>query len=193
MTSKKTPSNEAIEVEQVLPRPVFVSAIPRNGYQTTLTLSEAEKAAVCTFYNLLEVLKFEANITLTKRTTTKFIVEGRLQAKVHQPCVVSLAPVETIIDEDINLVLLPEDEFDRFLERKDEDGSLIISLEDDIPDTYQGDKIELGVLVLEHLALGLDPYPQAAGAVLEEGADDGELRQNPFAGLAALKDKLKPN
>ncbi|MEP3233939.1 MAG: DUF177 domain-containing protein [Hyphomicrobiales bacterium] len=193
MTSKKTPSNEAIEVEHVLPRPLAVSAIPRNGYQTTLTLSDDEKAAVCTFYNLLEVLKFEADITLTKRTTTKFIVEGRLKAKVHQPCVVSLAPVETIIDEDINLVLLPEDEFERFLERKDEDGSLIISLEDDIPDTYQGDKVQLGVLVLEHLALGLHPYPQAEGAELEEGSDDGELRQNPFAGLASLKDKLKPN
>lgn len=193
MASKKTPSNEAIEVEQVLPRPLAVSTIPRNGYQTTLTLNDDEKAAVCTFYNLLEVLRFEADITLTKRTTTKFIVEGRLKAEVHQPCVVSLAPVETIIDEDINLVLLPEDEFERFLERKDEDGSLIISLEDDIPDTYQGDKVELGVLVLEHLALGLNPYPQAEGAELEEGADDGELRQNPFAGLASLKDKLKPN
>ena len=193
MANKNSASNEAVEVEQVLPRPVAVSTIPRNGYQTTLTLNDDEKAAVCTFYNLLDVLRFEADITLTKRTTTKFIVGGRLRAKVHQPCVVSLAPVETIIDEDINLVLLPEDEFDRFLERKDEDGSLIISLEDDIPDTYQGDKVELGVLVLEHLALGLNPYPQAEGAVLEEGADDGELRQNPFAGLASLKDKLKPN
>lgn len=193
MASNNTPSNAEIEVEQVLPRSVAVSTIPRNGYQTTLTLNDDEKADVCKFYNLLEVLKFEADITLTKRTTTKFIVEGRLKAKVHQPCVVSHAPVETIIDEDINLILLPEDEFDRFLERKDEDGSLIISIEDDIPDTYQGDKIQLGVLVLEHLALGLNPYPQAEGAVLEEGADDGELRQNPFAGLASLKDKLKPN
>jgi len=162
MANKNSASNEAVEVEQVLPRPVAVSTIPRNGYQTTLTLNDDEKAAVCTFYNLLDVLRFEADITLTKRTTTKFIVEGRLRAKV-------------------------------FLERKDEDGSLIISLEDDIPDTYQGDKVELGVLVLEHLALGLNPYPQAEGAVLEEGADDGELRQNPFAGLASLKDKLKPN
>ena len=193
MSSKNSPPSDTVDVEQVLPRAVAVSTIPRNGYQTTLTLNQEEKAAVCAFYDLLDILSFEADITLTKRTTTKFIVEGRLKAKVHQPCVVSLAPVETNIDEEINLVLLPEDEFDRFLEQKDEDGSLIISLEDDIPDTYQGDKIELGVLVLEHLALGLNPYPQAEGAVLEEGADDGELRQNPFAGLASLKDKLKPN
>jgi len=162
MASKNSSSNEAIDVEQVFPRSVAISTIPRNGYQATLTLNDDEKAAICQFYNLLDVLRFEAEMTLTKRTTTKFVVE-------------------------------PEDEFDRFLERKDEDGSLIISLEDDIPDTYQGDKIELGVLVLEHLALGLNPYPQAEGAVLAEGADDGELRQNPFASLASLKDKLKPN
>lgn len=193
MASKNSSSNEAIDVEQVFPRAVAISTIPRNGYQATLTLNDDEKAAICQFYNLLDVLRFEAEMTLTKRTTTKFVVEGRLKAKVHQPCVVSHAAVETVIDEEINLVLLPEDEFDRFIERKDEDGSLIISLEDDIPDTYQGDKIELGVLVLEHLALGLNPYPQAEGAALAEGADDGELRQNPFASLASLKDKLKPN
>ena len=106
MANKNSASNEAVEVEQVLPRPVTVSTIPRNGYQTTLTLNDDEKAALCAFYNLLDVLRFEAEITLTKRTTTKFIVEGRLKAKVHQPCVVSLAPVETVIDEDISLICL---------------------------------------------------------------------------------------
>lgn len=179
--------------ETILSRPVPIATIPRNGYQTTVTLSDHEKEAICTFYNLIDIVSFEAAITLTKRTTTKFVLEGHLKATVHQACVVSLQPVKTVIDEDINLVLLPEAEMENLLEQRDDDGSLILSIEEDIPDTYSGENIQLGALVLEHLALGLNPYPQAEGAEISEWSDDGEFRQNPFAELAALKGKLKPN
>ncbi|MEM8843046.1 MAG: DUF177 domain-containing protein, partial [Pseudomonadota bacterium] len=68
--------------------------------------------------------------------------------------------------------------------------------DDDGPDPL-GDEIDLAGLMLESLALALDPYPRVEGAALETAvfAEPGvapmtDEDARPFAKLAALRAKL---
>ena len=55
------------------------------------------------------------------------------------------------------------------------------------PDLYHGGRIDLGVIVGEHLALGLDPYPRAPGVDFQPHVeDDPRDDPSPFAALKNL-------
>jgi hypothetical protein len=56
---------------------------------------------------------------------------------------------------------------------------------DDPPDVLDGEDIDLGGYVVEHLSLELDPFPRAPGAEFIAPKDDTDL--SPFAVLRLLK------
>lgn len=116
---------------------------------------------------------------------------AHLGATVTQPCVVTLAPVTTRIEEDIErrylaeLPALPEDEDEVEMP---EDDSI-----DPLPST-----LDVAVVMTEALALALPLYPRADDAELGETVvtEPGKTPlkdedTKPFAGLAALRDALK--
>lgn len=177
--------------QNLLARAIRITGVPKKGQRTKVTLLEEEKQAICVFYSLQEITHFEAKTFLEKKTTTKFRLTGTLNADVVQTCVLSLKPVRTLIEEDIDLTLVPTSEFEKQMERIDDDGLIVLGLDTDVPDTYDHGVIELGNFVLEHFALGLDPYPRAEDAEIDKSAimEAGEV--SPFAGLAALKVKMK--
>ena len=105
-------------------------------------------------------------------------LSGQLQARVVQPCVVTLEPVETAIDEPVERLFSPH--------LRAPEGEEV-----EMPDeTVEplGQWIDLGAILEEALALALPLYPRAAGvAPLEETEPETEDdRQRPFAGLADL-------
>ena len=117
-------------------------------------------------------------------------LEATLGATVVQPCVVSLAPVTTRIDEKV---------VRRFLFQLPEDESEEEEIEMPEDDTIErlGREIDLDAVMIEALALALPLYPRATGAALETAQftkpgkaplSDEDIR--PFAGLKALRDKL---
>lgn len=109
-------------------------------------------------------------------------VTGRLTAQVIQPCVVTLAPVRTALDEPVERVFSPH----VAIPEGDE-----VEMPDDAHEAL-GQFIDLDAIMAEELALALPLYPRAAGASLsgpEPDQDDG-LRK-PFAGLADLLKKPK--
>lgn len=179
--------------EMLLSRTARVSSIPKKGQHVIIRLSDEEKQAIAAFYSLQDIPAFEAKILLEKVTSTKVHMTGVVTADVIQSCVHSLAPVPTRVEEEIDLTLVPQDAPTRSHRPISEEPVLVLGLEDDMPDLYDQDTIEVGALTLEHFCLGLQPYPQAAGAdfrSLHQLKDDKE--PSPFAGLAALRDKLKP-
>ena len=118
-------------------------------------------------------------------------LEGTLGATVVQPCVVTLAPVATRIDEQVTRRYLPAAQIDT-----PEPGSEIEMPEDDTVEPL-GDTISPQAVMIEALVLTLPLYPRAEEAALgeavytEEGAEplrDSDLK--PFSGLAGLRDKL---
>jgi uncharacterized metal-binding protein YceD (DUF177 family) len=60
--------------------------------------------------------------------------------------------------------------------------------DDDLPDYFEGNEIDLADLVLEVFALAIDLYPRKPGAELpEDMAGDDPAELSPFAALKALK------
>ena len=116
-------------------------------------------------------------------------LRATLGATVVQPCVVTLAPVTTRIDEPVERLFLTE-------MAQPEPGTEVEMPEDDRAEPL-GAEIDLGAVMLEALALALPEWPRAEGAELTEKAftepgktpmSDEEAR--PFAGLRTLRDKL---
>lgn len=117
-------------------------------------------------------------------------LKARLGATVVQPCVTTLEPVTTRIDEDVSRVFLAN--YDK-LQPEGEEAEM--------PDLDEadplGEEIALDRVMIEALSLALPLYPRAEGAekvdlsVTEPGkAPLSDEDVKPFAGLAALRDKL---
>lgn len=135
----------------------------------------------------LKKLRFDgALIPMGKRD---WRIDAQLGASAQQACVVSLDPVTTRIDENIERSYTAHYEFP--------DESEFEVPQDDTADPLP-DTLDLIDVVLEALALALPPYPRKPGvqsdvvAVTEPGKaamTDEDAR--PFAGLAALRDRLE--
>ncbi|WP_238366547.1 YceD family protein [Mesobacterium pallidum] len=116
-------------------------------------------------------------------------LEAHLGATVVQPCVVSLIPVTTRIEEDVT----------RRYTRDMPDPGDADEVEMPEDDTLEplGAEIDIEAAMIEALALALPPYPRADGAALDDATftEPGKAAMSdddvkPFAGLAALRDKL---
>jgi hypothetical protein len=101
---------------------------------------------------------------------------------VTQNCVVTLDPVESEIDEAVDLVFAPP------AVAAVEDGAAIHEVDaEDPPEALRDGTVDLGALATEFLILGIDPYPRKPGAVFEAPAQADDPVSHPFAALAALK------
>ena len=131
-----------------------------------------------------------ATVTLESRKSGKIVVvAGDFEAAVTQTCVVTLEPLSRSVSEAFAIRLAPEPE--------PGDASVIEidPVTDEEPEPIEGESVDIGELVTQHLSLALDPYPRAEGASLEPGAlaagdrTDDEGEAGPFAKLAQLKPK----
>ena len=69
--------------------------------------------------------------------------------------------------------------------------SLVVEVRDDLPDNLVGGVADLSELIIETLALAIDPYPREPNAELpEEAFDPDGAEELPFAQLKPLRDKL---
>jgi uncharacterized metal-binding protein YceD (DUF177 family) len=108
-------------------------------------------------------------------------VTGTVRAAIRQPCVVTLEPVETAVEEAFDVRLHPDVE---------ESASVEVDPEaPDPPEPLASDLVDVGAIALEHFVLGIEPYPRAPGVAFEPVVEDGEEEPSPFAALAALKDR----
>jgi uncharacterized metal-binding protein YceD (DUF177 family) len=101
-----------------------------------------------------------------------FQVTGQVTADVSQACIVTLEPVAEHISEEINLRFLPAEKLEKT--RRDELLEVEVAFDaepEDEPEVFSGDTFDLGPLIIEHMALGLNPYPRKAGAELGNQAE----------------------
>jgi hypothetical protein len=67
------------------------------------------------------------------------------------------------------------------------DGEIELDLEaDDPPDVLDGDVLDLGAYLVEHLALEIDPFPRKPGVAFEAPAEPAA--PSPFDALKRLKE-----
>jgi hypothetical protein len=133
-------------------------------------------------------------------------ITGEMRARIAQICVVSLDPFETEIVEPIDVKFAPVAADERPPEltasaargrrrsapSKEPPTPVVEFGGEDPPDPIIDGRVDLGALVAEFLALGLDPYPRKPGVEFQETPPPAEPAESPFAKLQALKEKLSP-
>jgi len=120
-----------------------------------------EREALARRFELLSLNRLEAEIRLKRVGGGMIRLTGRLSADVAQACVVSLEPVASALEQDFT-VLYGATELDK---------TVMVYLESDASEPFDGDAIDIGEAVAQQLALALDPYPRAPGVSLEWSGD----------------------
>lgn len=175
MSTKAAPLFDAV---------VRIDKLPASGRSVSIDADLATRDAIAEAMNIVSVEQFVANLTVVP-LRGGLRAQGRLDAKITQASVVTQNPVTQTVSEEIDRVFLPAGR-----DKPAAPGAEIyVDLEDDdFPDHIDGPEVDLSALVLETLALALDPYPRLDGESLNdldlkpEGPEGGA-----FAGLAALK------
>ena len=163
---------------------VRIDRLPAAGRSLEVSLDEPTRAALAEVLKIASVEQFDASLTVTPMRGGLRAL-GRLTARIVQASVVTFEPVPQAIDEVVDRVFLPEP-----TEHKPTPGSeVFVDLEDDdFPDHIDGPEVDLSALLIETLALAIDPYPRLPDENLDTiGQIDRNLASGPFASLAKLK------
>lgn len=179
--SNENEFSRLVEVEKVAPQ----------GHVATLRAEPDECRAVAKRLGLLALDSLTATLTVRRLADgVSYGVKGVFDAAVVQECVVSLTPLPSKLHDDVGGLFVPAKHL------ADDDGAEIDDPLADAPEPIKDGAIDLGELVVQHLALGLDPYPRLAGvepALPRSVAADKDTRK-PFSDLATLlKSKEKTN
>ncbi len=146
------------------------------------------RAQIAESLGLLEVISLRFAGEVRPDGARDFVLEGRMDAIVVQPCSISLAPVRSELSEPV---------LRRYLaDWTTPEGDEVEMPEDDSTEPLP-EVIDAGHVLIESLLLALPLYPRAPGAELGEAvftapgaAPLREADLKPFASLAELKQRL---
>jgi len=166
--------------------PIAVAQIPDTGLHRDIEADRAMRNAVADVGGLREVLSAKASFDVTPLSGGRFHVSGHVRARIGQTCVVTLDPMESDIDEAIDLIFAPPEQIPQMAALVDEsehsDGET-----PDPPEPIENGMIDLGRLATDALYLAVDPYPRKPDAVFEPMVEAADPEDHPFAALKALK------
>ncbi|SFH98189.1 Uncharacterized ACR, COG1399 [Bosea sp. OK403] len=178
--------------EKILPlsHPVRVEGIKLRPGNVTVSAPAEALPRIAAELGLASLEALEAHYTLS-RNGEKVKLEGAIQAKAHQICVVTLESFPVEIKVPMKLDFAPEDEARIAARRGDagDEGEIDIEVrlnEADPPEPIVDGVIDLGAVTLEFLALALDPYPRKPGVSFDVAPAEPGI-ESPFAVLAKLK------
>lgn len=162
--------------------------IGAGASQHKITADAAARSALAERFLLLSLSELSAELSLSK-TAQGILAKGRIKARAEQSCIATGDPVPAIIDEPMEVLFVAE---------PDQDGEY--ELDADACDSmfHDGKGVDIGEAAAHTFGLALDPYPRCANAekLLRKAGvkseDEEKALSGPFAGLAALKDKMTP-
>jgi uncharacterized metal-binding protein YceD (DUF177 family) len=166
--------------------PVIVSQIPESGLTRELEADATTRSAMAEIAGLREILSARAVFDLKPESGSRVHVAGKLSARIGQTCVVTLEPIETEIDETIDLILAAPDQLAHLAELDDDEHDDSVDAANQLEPIENG-VIDLGRLATDVLFLAVDPYPRKMGAVFEAHIAAADPEDHPFAALKALK------
>ena len=170
--------------------PVVVAQIPEVGLHRDIEADQPTRKAMADVAGLREILSASASLDVMPRGGGRFHVAGHVRARVGQTCVVTLDPIESDIDEPIDLIFAPPEQIPELSDLVDDAAES----EEEIPDPPEpivNGIIDLGRLATDALFLAIDPYPRKPGAVFEPRVEADDPEDHPFAALKALKPDVK--
>jgi len=162
---------------------IRIDNMPPTGRGLRLAPDAEERAALADLLGITAVERLEAVLHAVK-FRGGMRVRGQLEAEIVQPSVVSLEPVQQRIVEPVDRIFLPG-------AGKPAAGTgVFVDLEaDDPPDHFDGPEADMSDLIIESLALAIDPYPRSEGESVETLglSTDADDDPSPFARLKVLK------
>lgn len=169
--------------------PVTVAHIPDTGLHRELEASAAERHAMADLAGVREILSAQASFDVVPKSGGRVQVTGHVRARVGQTCVVTLDPMESEIDEEVDLIFAPEAEVRRLAdlieEGQDDKEPPEVA---DPPEAIVNGIIDLGRIATDALFLAIDPYPRKPGVLFEAEVAALDPEDHPFAALKALQD-----
>ena len=165
---------------------VTVAQIPDAGLHQELMANTAQLIALAALAGVRNIKNARAVLDVTPLAGGRVHVTGRVAAIVGQTCVVTLDPIDNVVDEEVDVTFAPRSQIPVtakvVTKEEGEDADI-----PDPPEPIVNGTIDLGQLATEMLFLGIDPYPRAAGVVFESPKEAVDPDEHPFAVLKALK------
>jgi uncharacterized metal-binding protein YceD (DUF177 family) len=162
--------------------PVRIDDVPETGRRFDLAPSAATLGALAHVAGVERISRLEAHFDVTRHGRDGLHVVGTVTATVAQTCVVTLEPIETEVEESVNLTFVPGSS-------SPSEGAAVrvgVAPAREPPEPLVDGTVDLGAIAVEFLILGIDPYPRKPGAVFATPRAD-DPAGHPFAALAALK------
>jgi uncharacterized metal-binding protein YceD (DUF177 family) len=164
-----------------------LNRLGQAGDTVAISATEAERAALARFAEILRVDGFAGRVELKKNAPNRFHLDFALTADVAQACVVTLAEVPSHIERRFTREL----HFSPALRRSQDVPPVEeISLDDDLPEEIDSLHYDLAAALIEEFVLAIDPYPRAAGVEFQPPGDGDKPPESPFAVLKGLKSGL---
>jgi uncharacterized metal-binding protein YceD (DUF177 family) len=161
----------------------------KEGEERSIDINRVERETVAALLDLVALDSLRFTFRPYRRGEGRLALHGTLAAAVTQTCVVSLEPMASTLEVPVEIEFWPRHLIEDRAETIDEaasHGTL------DWPEPIVDGKIDLGPVIYETLATGLDPYPKREGVSFqwsEPGAQSAgvDKPESPFAALKHLK------
>ena len=169
-----------------------IADLPQNSIKKfELRPEPAQNDAIAAELDLLGLRKLRFSGQIQASGKSDWRLTGTIGATVIQACTITLEPVTSRIDETVERLFVKD--FGNLDEEE-------IEMPEDDTIEPLGAWIDPEAVMIEALCLSLPQYPRVEGATLGESVytqpGESPMRDEdarPFAGLAALKDQLKPD
>lgn len=166
-------------------RPLPVDRLGGGALDEEIVATAEERAALALRFDLRGLERLSARLHVHPSEGGRVVrVSGSFTADVTQTCVVSLEPVRNHLEESFTQLyrLAPAGAVAR---------EVVVVVDEEAPEPFGPEGIDLGEAVAQQLALALDPYPRAPRARLPIEVHETERAEpeedGPFAPLKALK------
>jgi hypothetical protein len=159
--------------------------IPESGLTIERAASPEEREAIARSLELIACPSLTVHYTITPLSEGHFRLAGSLEARVEQSCVVTLEPLTNDVAESFSVDYWPETDI------PEPTGGVLDVHDEPALEPIVAGRIEVGRVVFECLAAGIDLFPRKPGASFEpppESSGTGKA-EGPFAALAKMRNK----
>jgi hypothetical protein len=164
---------------------IAVAEVPGGKHTITREATLGECSAIAQDLGLLACDRLVARYTLNPIGGGRYKFAGQCEAAITQACIVSFEAVPAKLDLPFDVEFRPD--ADDAIVSDDEEAEVLTLPE--IEPIPHG-QLEIGRIVFETLAAGLNPYPRKPDAAFDWlDPNVATSPANPFAALAKLKPK----
>lgn len=163
---------------------IEVGTVPAGGVRGHETANAEELAELAVRLDLEQCEQFDVDFQVRPLGGRRFLLKGKVAARIVQACTVTLEPLASHFDLPIDYEFWPADEISG-----GDESAAIDPFMADLPEPIRDGRIEIGRVAYEVLAVSIDPYPRKPDASFAWTDETAPERSGAFAELAKLRGK----